>query len=118
MKKGQNDIEKHHRLFWRRMLTHFGIALGILGFSLGLGMWGYVHYEHLPWRDAFLNAAMLLGGMGPVKMDLSEPGKIFAGLYALYAGLVVIAVAGLLLAPAVHHLMHHVHWDEPPKNKS
>lgn len=109
--------ETHRELFWRRMLTHFGISLGILGVSLFLGMWGYEHYEHLPWRDAFLNAAMLLGGMGPVKTDLSEPGKLFAGLYALYAGLVVIAVAGLLLGPGVHHLMHHVHWDDTPEGK-
>ena len=109
--------KKHHKLFWRRMLLHFGISLGILGFSLILGILGYEHYEHLPLRDAFLNAAMLLGGMGPVKTDLSEPGKLFAGFYALYAGLVVIAVAGLLLAPGVHHLMHHVHWDEEPENK-
>lgn len=116
MSTGQSAGKKHLGLFWRRMLLHFGISLGILGFSLILGIWGYEHYEHLPWRDAFLNAAMLLGGMGPVKTDLSEPGKVFAGLYALYAGLVVIAVAGLLLAPGVHHLMHHVHWDEEPEN--
>lgn len=112
MKKRQS-ASKHRRLFWRRMLFHFGIAMGILGFSLGLGVWGYRHYEELSWRDAFLNAAMLLGGMGPVETKLSEPGKIFAGLYALYSGLVVIAVSGLLLAPAIHHLMHHVHWDDP-----
>jgi len=60
---------------------------------------------------------MLLGGMGPVKTDLSDPGKVFAGLYALYSGLVVIAVAGLLLGPAVHRLMHRVHWDEGPEAK-
>ena len=117
MRKGQSASGKYRRLFWRRMFTHSGIALGILGLSLSVGIWGYERYEHLPWRDAFLNAAMLLGGMGPVKTDLSEPGKIFAGLYALYAGLVVIAVAGLLLAPAVHHLMHHVDWDDPPDGK-
>ena len=74
----------HRRAFWRRMLTHSAISLGILGVSLLVGIWGYEYYEHLPWRDAFLNAAMLLGGMGPVKTDLSEPGKVFAGLYALY----------------------------------
>jgi hypothetical protein len=96
------------------MLKHSGIATAVLSLSLLVGMWGYEHYEHLHWRDAFLNAAMLLGGMGPVKTDLSEAGKLFAGLYALYAGLVVIAVAGLLLGPGVHHLMHRVHWDEPP----
>ena len=107
----------HRRLFWRRMLTHSGISSGILGASLLVGIWGYKHYEHLPWRDAFLNAAMLLGGMGPVKTDLSEPGKVFAGLYALFAGLVVIAVTGLLLAPGVHHIMHHVHWDDIPEDE-
>ena len=107
----------HKRAFWRRMLTHFAISLGLLGVSLLVGIWGYQYYEHLLWRDAFLNAAMLLGGMGPVKTDLSESGKVFAGLYALFAGLVVIAVAGLLLAPGVHHLMHDVHWDDPPERK-
>ncbi|HEY7612234.1 MAG TPA: hypothetical protein VH764_04520 [Gemmatimonadales bacterium] len=94
------------------MMVHTSFALGLLGASLGLGMWGYEHYEHLHWRDAFLNAAMLLGGMGPVDTDLSPPGKLFAGFFALYSGLVVIAVTGLLLGPAVHHLMHRVHWDE------
>ena len=107
----------HRGLFWRRMLVHSGISFGILGLSLLVGVCGYQYYEDLPWRDAFLNAAMLLGGMGPVKMDLSEPGKVFAGLYALYAGLVVIAVAGLLLDPGVHHLMHHVHWDDTTDTK-
>jgi len=117
MKKEQGAREKHRELFWRRTLTHAGIAAGILGVSLGIGIWGYEHYEHMPWRDAFLNAAMLLGGMGPVKTDLSDPGKIFAGLYALYAGLVVIALAGLLLGPGVHYLMHHVDWNEPRASK-
>ncbi|MDM7914109.1 MAG: hypothetical protein QUU85_02430 [Candidatus Eisenbacteria bacterium] len=109
-------VRRTHRvIFWRRMMLHSAISFGIMAASLLVGIWGYRHYEHLPWRDAFLNAAMLLGGMGPVKTDLSEAGKIFAGLYALYSGLVVIAMAGLLLAPGVHHLMHHVHWDDVPE---
>jgi len=103
------------RWFWQRMIAHSAISVGLLLVSLQAGIWGYERYEHLAWRDAFLNAAMLLGGMGPVKTDLSEPGKVFAGLYALYSGLVVIAVAGLLLGPGVHHLMHRVHWDERPE---
>lgn len=97
---------------WGWMLVHSVIAFGLLGVSLLVGIWGYRHYEHLPLRDAFLNAAMLLGGMGPVKTDLSDSGKVFAGLYAMYSGLVVIAVTGLLLGPGVHHLMHHAHWDD------
>ena len=111
-------VRKTHRgVFWQRMLIHSAISLGILGISLLVGIWGYEHYEDLSWRDAFLNAAMLLGGRGPVKTNLSESGKVFAGLYALYSGLVVIAVAGLLLAPGVHHLMHHVQWDDSPEGK-
>lgn len=102
-----------HRRFLRRQLNHLAIALGLLGASLAVGMWGYETFEHLSWRDAFLNAAMLLGGMGPVKQDLSDAGKLFAGIYALYSGLMVIAVTGLLLAPGIHHLMHRVHWEEP-----
>jgi hypothetical protein len=105
------------RRFALRMLAHLGIASALVLLSLMGGMWGYEHYEALPWRDAFLNAAMLLGGMGPVRTELSQSGKVFAGFYALYAGLVVIAVAGLLLGPSVHHLMHHVHWDDTEESE-
>ena len=89
-----------------------GVLSRSSGCVSGVGMWGHSYYEHLPWRDAFLNAAMLLGGMGPVKVDLSEPGKVFAGLFALYSGLVVIAVTALLLAPGIHHIMKRVHWED------
>ncbi len=106
-----------HRMFVRRQFLHLAFSFALLAVSLAIGMWGYSHYEHLPWRDAFLNAAMLLGGMGPVKQDLSESGKVFAGIYALYAGLVVIAITGLLLAPGIHHLMKKVHWEDRPDAK-
>lgn len=96
------------------MVLHGGLSTVLLLLSLAAGVWGFMHYEHLPWRDAFLNASMLLSGMGPVDTSLSEDGKVFAGLYALYSGLVVIAVAGLLLTPAVHRVMHRVHWDDKP----
>ena len=101
-----------HRLFWRRQLIGLAVSVGVLAPSLGIGMWGYHRFEQLPWRDAFVNAAMLLGGEGPLDQSLSEPGKIFAGMYALYSGILVIAVAGLLLAPGVHHLMKLVHLEE------
>ena len=107
-------MDTHRATFWRRQVAHTSIALALLFASLGVGMWGSEHFEHLHWRAAFLIAAMLLGGMGPVKTDLSDDGKLFAGVYALYSGLVVIAIAGLVLAPGVHHLMHRVHWDEGP----
>lgn len=98
--------------FVRRLVTHIGVAAGLIAGSLFAGMAGYVGFERLSWLDAFLNAAMLLGGMGPVHMPRTTGGKLFAGGYALYAGLAFVAVAGLLLAPFVHRLLHHFHWDK------
>ena len=82
--------------FYRRLLRHFFTAFGFIAGSLGLGMTGYAYFEHLGWRDAFLNAAMILGGMGPVDMPQTSGGKLFAGLYALYSGLAVLIVAHVL----------------------
>lgn len=91
---------------------HAGAATLLLAVSLAIGMWGYSHFEGLAWRDAFLNASMLLGGMGPVDPPRTPSGKVFAGVYALYAGLVFLVTAGLLGAPLVHRLMHRFHFRE------
>jgi len=97
--------------FVQRLLLHTGVAMLSLVFSLILGMAGYEYFEQLPWRDAFLNAAMLLGGMGPVNAPRTDAGKIFAGMYALYAGLMFVIVVGLILTPVVHRILHKFHWD-------
>lgn len=110
--------ERHHErpLSWAafvaRLLRHLAAGLILVASSLGVGMAGYEHYEHLAWRDAFLNAAMLLGGMGPVDPPRTDAGKVFAGSYALYDGIVFLVVAGLLLAPVMHRVLHHFHWTE------
>jgi len=98
--------------FARRLLVHIAAAMALLIVSLFSGMLGYVRFEHLSWIDAFLNAAMLLGGMGPVNPPLTDAGKLFAGMYALYAGLVFIVSAALLLTPLIHRLLHRFHWEE------
>jgi len=100
------------RTFFLRMAGHFAVASGLILFSLGGGMVGYAHYEHLGWCDAFLNASMLLGGMGPVETPATRGGKLFAGFYALYAGLVFLVAVGIVLAPLLHRLMHKFHWDD------
>ncbi|MEI2636155.1 MAG: hypothetical protein V9E92_04760 [Methylotenera sp.] len=92
------------------MLRHAAAAIALLILSIVIGMAGYEHFEQLSWRSAFLNSAMLLGGMGPVDAPQTDGGKLFAGLYALYAGLVFLVVAGLILAPLVHRIMHKFHW--------
>ena len=97
------------RKFVARLAQSGGVALGLVGVSLLIGMIGYHSLEGLSWIDAFLNASMLLGGMGPVNTPASSSGKLFAGLYALYCGLVVIVVAGVLLAPVAHRILHAFH---------
>jgi hypothetical protein len=100
------------RRFVRRLLRHLVTAVAVLAGSIALGMAGYEYFEHLPWRDAFLNAAMLLGGMGPVDTPRTDGGKLFAGLYALYAGWVLLVTVGLVLTPVVHRILHRFHWEQ------
>ena len=98
--------------FWHRLLRHAAIAAGLIIFSLGVGMAGYCGFEHMGLLDGFLNSAMLLGGMGPVNAPVTPAGKVFAGCYALYAGLVFLVTAALLFTPLLHRLMHRFHWDD------
>lgn len=100
-----------HASFIRRLLQHLAVALALLLLSLLVGMAGYAHFEHLAWVDAFVNSAMLLGGMGPVNMPVTTGGKLFAGCYALYAGLVFIITAALMFTPVMHRLLHKFHWE-------
>ena len=100
------------RAFTARLLKHFGAGAAIVLGSLAIGMVGYMGFEGLSPLDAFLNAAMLLGGMGPVNPPSHPWGKLFAGVYALYAGLVFLVVAGIVLAPVAHRVLHRFHADE------
>jgi hypothetical protein len=100
------------RHFVRRLLAHFALSSALIGVSLVAGMAGYVYFEGLSWLDAFLNASMLLGGMGPVNDPMSVGGKMLAGAYALYAGLLFLVIAGIMLGPVIHRVLHRFHWDE------
>jgi hypothetical protein len=98
--------------FLRRLIIHLAVAMVLLMVSLVAGMAGYMSLEKLPSVDAFLNSAMLLGGMGPVNAPQTMEGKLFAGCYALYAGLVFIVTLALVLTPVVHRVIHLFHWNE------
>ena len=99
-----------HRFIVR--LAHSGIiAVALIAVSLIVGMVGYHVLEGVSWIDAFLNASMLLGGMGPVNIPITFGGKLFAGGYALYCGLAVILVAGVILAPVAHRILHTFHME-------
>ena len=94
------------RHFLRRMGAHFLFASVIVFISLGIGIAGYRITEGLSFIDALLNASMILGGMGPVNELHTAAGKIFASLYALFAGMLFLVVAGIMIAPIAHRLLH------------
>ena len=107
---------KHEPLLGRkqfatRVLRNLGASALLVGVSLLAGMAGYHVYEGMAWIDAFANASMILSGMGPLDPPKTWGGKLFAGLYALYSGLALIVMAGILLAPFVHRLLHRFHLE-------
>ncbi|HET9160133.1 MAG TPA: hypothetical protein VFN88_05930 [Caulobacteraceae bacterium] len=99
-------------VFARRMAFSVSLSLILVAISLAVGMVGYHDLAGLNWIDSFLNASMILGGMGPLAELHTNGAKVFAGLYALYSGLFLILVAGLILAPALHRLLHRLHIDD------
>jgi hypothetical protein len=105
------------RQFLRRLARHGEIAAAALLVSLALGTFGFHWLAPQGWLDAFLNAAMLLGGMGPVGSFEQPVGKVFAGLFALYAGIVFLGASVVLLAPLVHRILHKLHLEEQSKRK-
>jgi len=98
-----------------RIVHHAAFALAIVAVALGIGILGYRYIARFPWIDALLNASMILGGMGPVGEIKTDAGKVFASIYALFSGLVFIAVTGMLIAPFVHRIMHRFHIDDAKK---
>jgi len=98
-------------VFARRVLRYGLITVGIILFSLGIGMLGYHYLESLSWVDSLLNASMILGGMGPVDTLRTDAGKVFASFYALYSGIILLASVGVLATPIFHRLLHRFHLE-------
>lgn len=101
--------------FAARLIGNLTFALVIIAAALAGGMAGYHYLDGLSWTDAFLNAAMILGGMGPVSPISSEEAKLFAGGYALFCGLLLVFVTGVVLAPVLHRVLHALHVDDDDK---
>jgi hypothetical protein len=110
-------FEHHHEkllpmnLFLKRLAKYALISLGLVLASLVIGIVGYHAFEGYSWVDSFLNAAMLMGGMGPVGTLHSDGGKVFAGIYALYCGLIELVAIGIFAAPILHRFLHHFHLE-------
>jgi len=106
------------RAFLRRMRNSLAFSLAIIAGALALGMMGYHFLEGMGWVDAFANSAMILAGMGPLGDLHTDAGKIFAGLYALFCGIVFLGAIGILLAPLAHRALHKFHCDADGKKDS
>src|SRR5512146_2056706 len=103
--------------FYKRMARSIVLVAFIICVSLLLGCAGYHFLEGLPWIDALLNAAMILGGMGPVNELHTNGGKLFAACYALFSGIVFIAVSAIVLAPVLHRFLHKFHLESESHEK-
>lgn len=101
--------------FWLRILRHGFLAAAIITGALGIGILGYHYCEQLGWLDAFVNAAMILSGMGPLAPLQYDAGKWFAGFYALFSGVAFITIVGVIFAPVVHRFLHKFHLDSHSK---
>ena len=97
--------------FLLRLAAHVGISIGVIFGSLLIGVLGYHFLEGLAWIDALVNAAMILGGMGPVDPLHTDAGKLFASFYALYSGIVFLLAVGIIFAPIFHRILHHFHLE-------
>lgn len=111
--RDQEPLSRGH--FMVRMIRHMLAGAVIVAGSLALGMWGYHRFAHESWLDAFVNSAMLLGGMGQVGTVDSESGRLFSGLFALYAGMVFLVLIATILTPVIHRVLHRFHWEADRK---
>lgn len=109
---------EHHRepllpwhIFLRRMGRYAFTGLMLIMVSWLIGILGYRYFENMSWIDAMLNAAMILGGMGPVDVLHTEGGKLFAALYAMFSGVIFLVAIGVLSAPIFHRVLHQFHLD-------
>jgi hypothetical protein len=96
-------------VYRRRLITAGSVGLMLVLGSLAVGIAGYMGLEHLAFIDAFLNAAMILSGMGPIYNPATTAGKLFAGCYAIYCGFAVLGIAAIMFAPIVHRIFHRFH---------
>ncbi len=99
------------RAFHARMLKSTAVTAAIVAFSLAVGTAGYHWLGELAWIDAFLNASMILTGMGPVGEMKATAGKLFAAFYALYSGIAFLTIVAVLMAPLYHRFMHKFHLE-------
>lgn len=108
----ENKLKKlSTKQFLLRLLRNFCYGLIIIFCSLCLGMVGYRHYENMSWVDAYANSAMILSGMGPLQELKTDGGKIFAGTFALFSGILFLVTIAVMFSPLIHRLFQKFHLE-------
>jgi hypothetical protein len=117
------NFERHHQklapraVFVKRVMRSLAIGFALLGFALLVGIAGYHWIAGLDWIDSILEASMILGGMGPINPLATTGSKLFASLYALFSGVIFIALMGIVLSPLAHRMLHRFHLDDDERRK-
>jgi hypothetical protein len=111
MEQANQALQSHIHRLYAHLLRSVCIGLVLTGAALVVGMWGYHYYENMSWVDAFVNASMILSGMGPLSPLATQGGKIFAGCYALFSGLFFILIVAIIFSPFIHYFFAKIHAD-------
>ena len=106
-----------HRRLIRRVASSGRLAAYLLVGTLGCGVLGYRYIAHLSWLIAFHQSSLLLAGMGPVVTDLSDAGRVFESLYAMFCGVMLLGSTGILFTPFIHHFLHAFHVEDSGSDK-
>lgn len=112
MYENKNENLLSRRQFILRFLWHLLAAFLLIALTLVLGALGHIYFENIPFHDAFLNTALIVGGIGTTVMPTSVAGKLFFGAYGIFVGLIFAAVIGVSLAPVIHRIVHKMHLDD------
>ena len=113
------ESRRHKVISRRRFAARMGLAASVWGAimltGLAIGMSGYGYFEGMAPADAFVNTAMVLSGMGPVEDIKTTGGKLFAGMFAIFSGFIIVLGAGVILAPVFHRVLHRFHMEDSGK---
>jgi hypothetical protein len=111
-------IQQHKKKFYKHFKKNLIVGIVLTFFSLGLGICGYHYLESLSWLDSYVNASMILSGMGPLANPQTTAGKWFAGSYALFSGVIFLVIATLIFAPVFNRFLIRFHMDNDKQSKS
>jgi hypothetical protein len=117
MRKKITQKPPTHLRLLQHLILNTSIGILLIAAALVIGILGYHLFERMSWTDSFLNASMILSGMGPATTLVTTGGKLFAGFYALFSGLAFIAIVVILLSPIIHEFFRKIHVESGKASK-